>query len=63
MKPTLIIDKFGDDDNIFNIAGMAGRLAPEKYNDIIDSVISSSNFNEAIASIQKYVDIIFVESA
>ena len=62
-KPKLFIDKFGDDYNGFNIAGLAGRLIPDKFNFFIDSVVNSDNFNDAIRRIRKYVDVIFVESA
>ena len=63
MRPKLFIDKFGCDDNIFNIAGLAAKLVPNKYNEIIDAVINSNSFDDAIRRIRKYVDIIFVESA
>ena len=63
MKPKLVIDKFGSDYNIFNIAGLAAKLVPDKYNEIIDAVVNSKNFDDAIRRIQKYVDVVFVESA
>ena len=63
MKPTLRIDKFGDDYNGFNIAGLAAKLVPDRFDDFIDAVIYADNFEEAIRRIRKYVDIVFVESA
>jgi len=51
MKPKLMIDRFGSDDNIFNIAGLAAKLKPDKYNEIIDAVINSSSFDDAIRRI------------
>ena len=62
-KPTLIIDRFGGDFNAFNIAGRGAKLVPDKYNEIIDAVVNSEDFDDAIRRIRKYVDIIFVESA